>query len=124
MIKEQEKLGTPVNVLRTPEERFRDLTDYPFVAQYVEVEPGLQMHYVDEGDPTRPVIVLLHVEPTWSYLYRHIIPPLVQAGYRVIAPDLVGFGKSDKLLDKNRYTYQQHTAWLTTFLAELQLVPS
>ncbi len=116
-------MAQELDVLRTPDERFGDLPEYPFAPHYVEVGPALRMHYLDEGDPAQPVIVLLHGEPTWSYLYRKMIPPLVQGGYRVIAPDLVGFGKSDKLTDQKRYTYQQHTAWLTTFLTTLQLDP-
>lgn len=121
MNQERDLLGTPENVLRTPEERFEGLPDYPFTAHYVEVEPGLRMHYVEEGNRTDPVILLLHGEPAWSFLYRHIIPPLVKGGFRVIAPDLVGFGKSDKLLDKSRYTYHNHTAWLSTFIEQLSL---
>lgn len=108
-------------VLQTPEERFHNLTDYPFAPHYVFVEQGLSMHYIDEGERKQPVILLLHGEPSWSYLYRNIIPPLVTQGYRVIAPDLVGFGKSDKLIDKSIYTYQNHTSWLKTFIEELHL---
>ena len=86
--------------LRTPDERFADLPGYPFEPHWATVDSGedgtLRMHYVDEGPRDGAVIVLLHGEPTWSYLYRTMIPPLVDAGYRVLAPDLIGFGKSDK----------------------------
>ena len=88
-----------MNVLRTPDERFGNLPDYPFAAHYMEVgsgETALRVHYLDEGPRDAAPILLLHGEPTWSYLYRKMIPPLVAAGHRVIVPDLVGFGKSDK----------------------------
>lgn len=108
-------------ILQTPEERFENLTQYPFKSHYVFVEQGLRMHYVDEGENNQPVILLLHGEPSWSYLYRHMIPPLVSQGYRVIAPDLVGFGKSDKFMDKSMYTYSNHTYWLTRFIEVVKL---
>ncbi len=79
------------------------------------------MHYLDEGNEKHPVILLLHGEPSWSFLYRNMISPLVKQGYRVIAPDLVGFGKSDKILDKSVYTYENHTAWLQSFIERLKL---
>ena len=90
-----------MDVIRTPDERFADLPGYPFEPHWTTVTAGgegdsLRMHYVDEGPRDGAVIVLLHGEPTWSYLYRTMIPPLVDAGYRVLAPDLIGFGKSDK----------------------------
>ena len=108
-------------VLRTPEERFKSLPNYPFASNYIVVEHGLRMHYLDEGDRKNPVVLLLHGEPSWSFLYRNIIPPLVQRGYRVIAPDLIGFGKSDKLVERSIYTYQNHTSWLKTFIERLNL---
>lgn len=110
---------------RTPEERFSDLADYPFEPHYVEIpaRPGaaqtLRLHHVDEhpASPMRePVVVLLHGEPSWSYLYRHMIPSIVAAGYRCVAPDLIGFGRSDKPTDRNAYTYGAHTEWLRTAL--------
>lgn len=79
------------------------------------------MHYLDEGDRKRPIVLLLHGEPSWSFLYRNIIPPLVKHGYRVIAPDLIGFGKSDKLVEKSLYTYKNHTTWLIAFIERLGL---
>jgi len=96
--------------LRTPDERFVDLPDYPFEPNYVEVD-GLRWHYIDEGNPEDPPILLLHGEPSWSYLYRHMIPILVAAGMRAIAPDLIGFGKSDKPAEEADYTYQRHVDW-------------
>jgi len=106
--------------LRTPEERFTDLPDYPFAANYVDID-GLRMHYVDEGPRDGPVVLLLHGEPSWSYLYRHMIPPLAAAGLRVVAPDLVGFGKSDKPSRKGDYSYAGHVAWMQQFIARLDL---
>jgi haloalkane dehalogenase len=104
-------------VLRTPEERLRDLPDFDYEPRYVEVE-GLRMAYVEAGagDP----ILLLHGEPAWSYLYRHMIPPLSQAG-RVMALDLVGFGRSDKPMDANAYSYRSHARWLRQFIEKLDL---
>ena len=105
------------SVLRTPDKRFTDLPGFPYEPSYVEVE-GLRMAYVErgEGDP----ILLLHGEPTWSYLYRHMIPPLARAG-RVIAPDLIGFGRSDKPAAANAYTYKSHARWLRGFIQALDL---
>lgn len=104
--------------LRTPDDRFATLEDYPFAPKYVEVQ-GLRMHYVDEGPRHGPVVLLLHGEPTWSYLYRKMIPPLVAAGFRAIAPDLIGFGRSDKLERVDDYSYGSHVAWLAGFIATL-----
>lgn len=101
---------------RTPDDRFADLPGFPFVPQYVEVEAGdgttLRVHHLDEGPIDGPVVVLLHGEPSWSYLYRHMIPVLVEAGLRCVAPDLVGFGRSDKPVDRGAYTYAAHVAWM------------
>ncbi|MGY2093547.1 haloalkane dehalogenase [Nocardia gipuzkoensis] len=106
-------------VVRTPDVRFENLPDYPFDAHYTEVgsDTRLWMHYLDERPVDRTklsaeAVLLLHGEPSWSFLYRHVIPPLVAAGHRCIAPDLIGFGKSDKLLDRFGYTYQSHVDWL------------
>jgi pimeloyl-ACP methyl ester carboxylesterase len=108
-----------MEVLRTPDERFDDLVDYPFEPHYVEIDAGtrLRVHYVDERPPdpataSGETILLLHGNPSWSYLYRHVIPPLVAAGHRCVAPDLVGFGRSDKPADRFAYTYQNHVDWL------------
>ena len=110
-----------MNILRTPEDQFDDLPDYPFQPKYVEIEQGLRMHYVDEGPTSGKVILLLHGEPSWSYLYRKMIPILVEAGYRAIAPDLIGFGKSDKLAAQTDYSYAGHLSWMRTFLDQLDL---
>lgn len=114
-----------MSVIRTPETRFVNLPDYPFPPHYVDVggdaTPGLRMHYVDAGPRDAKVVLMLHGEPTWSYLYRHMIPPVVAAGYRVIAPDLIGFGKSDKLTDINAYSFQTHMDWLAELLIQLDL---
>ena len=106
--------------LRTPDSRFEDLPDYDFAPYYVEVD-GMRMHYVDEGARDGEVVLLLHGEPSWSYLYRHMIPPLRDAGLRVIAPDLLGFGKSDKPIRKSDYSYAGHVAWMTAFIESLDL---
>lgn len=115
--------------LRTPDSAFLGLVDYPFKGNYVELSnPGdigngrtkLRMHYIDEGNRTsHETILLLHGEPSWSYLYRHFIPLLKQ--YRVIAVDLIGFGKSDKPMKKTDYTYQRHVNWIREFLEILNL---
>ena len=112
-------------VIRTPESRFAGLPDYPFAPNYLDVggtaSPGLRMHYLDEGPRDGRVVLMLHGEPSWSYLYRHMIPPVVAAGCRVIAPDLIGFGKSDKLTRISDYSYQSHMDWLTALVEQLDL---
>ncbi|GAB4395615.1 MAG: haloalkane dehalogenase [Microscillaceae bacterium] len=111
-----------MDFLRTPEERFAHLPDYPFAPHYLELEGGLRMHYVAEGPKeASETLLLLHGEPTWSYLYRKMIPILAQAGHRVIAPDLIGFGKSDKLRSREDYSYQSHVDWLAAFITQLDL---
>ena len=109
-----------MEILRTPDERFADLPGYPFAPHYVEVA-GLRIHYVDEGPPGAAPVLLLHGEPSWSYLYRKMIPPLAAAGHRVIAPDLVGFGRSDKPAAGEDYTYQRHVDWMAGLLEVLDL---
>lgn len=103
------------------EEQFAGIADFPFQPHYVMLNMALQMHYVDEGDAEDPVILLLHGEPSWSYLYRHMIPVLAQAGYRVVAPDLIGFGKSSKFTDPQQYSYAKHLEWIQTFIDKLDL---
>lgn len=114
-----------MDVLRTPDSRFENLEGYPFAPHYVDVTasdtPSLRMHYVDEGPPTGSPIVLLHGEPTWSYLYRTMVPPLSGAGHRVLAPDLIGFGKSDKPANRADYTYLRHVEWVTSWFEKLDL---
>ncbi|MGZ3638294.1 MAG: alpha/beta fold hydrolase, partial [Ktedonobacterales bacterium] len=109
-----------MEIVRTPDERFVNLPGYPFEPHYVEVD-GLRIHYVDEGLPDAHPLLLLHGEPSWSYLYRKMIPILSAAGHRAIAPDLVGFGRSDKPASREDYTYQHHVDWLTGFLSMLDL---
>jgi len=140
-----------VKILRTPEERFRDLPDFPFAPHTVEVAahpvqelqgpglprvdeeapsvhgtgtdapdgPTLRMHFVDEGPREADPVLLLHGEPSWSYLYRHMIPLLVAGGNRVLAPDLVGFGRSDKPAAREDYSYAAHVGWMREFLARV-----
>jgi haloalkane dehalogenase len=108
------------HVLRTPDSRFDHLPGYDFTPHYVEVD-GLRMHYVDEGERSAQPVLLLHGEPSWSYLYRHMIPPLAASGLRVIAPDLVGFGKSDKPAKKSDYSYAGHVNWMRQFVEALGL---
>ena len=105
---------------RTPDERFADLDGYPFAPNYLEVA-GLRMHYVDEGPRSGPLVLLLHGEPSWSYLYRKMIPPLVRAGCRTVVPDLIGFGRSDKPERVEDYSYARHVAWLAGFVTGLDL---
>ncbi|MEX3009253.1 haloalkane dehalogenase [Hoeflea sp. TYP-13] len=117
-------MGT-THVRRTPEDRFENLPDYPFSPNYLEIDGGalgpLRMHYVDEGPRDGPVVLLLHGEPTWSYLYRKMIPPLAQSGFRVLAPDFIGFGKSDKISDRNAYSYLGHVDWMKEWTGKLGL---
>ena len=106
-----------MEALRTPEERFADLPDYPFEPNYAEVRDGeggiLRVHYLDEGPADAAPVLLVHGEPSWSYLYRHMVPILVNAGHRVVVPDLVGFGRSDKPTRQTDYSYARHVAWLS-----------
>jgi haloalkane dehalogenase len=111
-----------VDVLRTPDERFADLTGYPFEPHYATIDDldggELRVHFLDEGDPEAPPVLLMHGEPSWSYLYRHMVPPLVAAGHRVVAPDLVGFGRSDKPTAPDDYSYARHVRWMEQLLVE------
>ncbi len=115
-----------MDALRTPDEHFADLPDYPFEPHYAQIDDGdggsLRVHYLDEGPADAAPVLLMHGEPSWSYLYRHMIPPLVAAGHRVIAPDLVGFGRSDKPSQQSDYTYARHVAWAEALIfGELDL---
>ena len=107
-------------ILRTPDERFKNLKDYPFKENYITIE-NTRIHYLDEGPKNGEIIYLLHGEPAWSYLFRKMIPVLVDAGYRVIAPDMVGFGKSDKYISVEDYTHQMHVDKMTQLIVELDL---
>lgn len=109
-----------MKILRTPLERFDNLPDYPFQPHYVTLDQ-LRMHTVDEGPRLADPILMLHGEPTWSYLYRHMIPVCVNAGHRVVAPDLIGFGKSDKPSAISDYSYQSHMEWLLAFIDAREL---
>ncbi|MBS2022439.1 MAG: haloalkane dehalogenase [Deltaproteobacteria bacterium] len=110
-----------MDALRTPDERFANLPGYPFAPHYAEVGDGLRMHYVDEGPRDGRVVLMLHGEPSWSYLYRKMIPVFAAAGFRAIAPDLIGFGRSDKPVDKAEYTYVRHVAWVRALIETLDL---
>jgi haloalkane dehalogenase len=101
-----------MKLLRTPDERFADLPGYPFAPRYVEIADGLRVHHLDEGPADAAPVLLLHGEPSWSYLYRSMVPPLVAAGHRVVVPDLVGFGRSDKPAEQADHTYQRHVDWM------------
>ena len=109
-----------VEFVRTPDERFAALDDWPYEPHWVDVE-GLRMAYVDEGPRGGSTVLMLHGEPTWGYLYRRMVPPIVAAGYRVIVPDLIGFGRSDKPTDRATYTYAQHVAWMRSFVEQREL---
>jgi haloalkane dehalogenase len=114
-----------MEALRTPEGRFENLLDYPFAPNYSEISDGeggrLRIHYLDEGNGDAEPVLLMHGEPSWSYLYRKMIVVFIDAGYRVIAPDLVGFGRSDKPADRRDYTYNRHLTWMHTWLDGLDL---
>ena len=107
--------------MSTPEERFENLPDFPFEPHYVEVE-GIKIHYLDEGSKDAEVILLMHGEPSWCFLYRHMIPLLVKSGYRIIAPDLVGFGRSDKPTEQSDHTYSKHVDWMTKIIKTLDII--
>lgn len=110
---------------RTPDSRFQNLPGYDYPPNYVlvdDTEGGkLQLHYLDEGDPNGDVVLLMHGQPVWSYLYRYMIPLLVDEGFRVIAPDLIGFGRSDKPTKGEDYTYARHVTWMSDFVTQLDL---
>ena len=115
-----------MQVLRTPDEAFAGIDDFPFAPHYAEIADrqdgtALRVHYVDEGPRDAPVALMMHGEPSWSYLYRHMIGPVAAAGLRVLAPDLIGFGKSDKPAAKTDYSYARHVAWMRSWLEQLDL---
>lgn len=109
-----------MQTLRTPDDRFENLPDFPFDPHYAEIPDHdggtLRVHYLDEGDASAAPVLLLHGEPSWSYLYRHMIPPLVEAGHRVVVPDQVGFGRSDKPTEQRDYSYARHVAWMSSLV--------
>jgi haloalkane dehalogenase len=104
-------------VLRTPDDRFVGLPDFPFEPHYATISDGtLRVHYLDEGPRDAAPVLLMHGEPSWCFLYRHMIPALVAAGHRVVAPDLVGFGRSDKPSEQSDYTFGRHVDWMAELL--------
>ncbi len=109
-----------MEILRTPGDRFADLADYPYDPNYLMCGE-LRIHYVDQGNSDDETVLMLHGEPSWSYLYRKMIPIIANAGHRVIVPDLVGFGKSDKLANQEDYTYQRHVDWMADLVLKLDL---
>jgi haloalkane dehalogenase len=110
-----------MDVLRTADSRFANLPGYPFSPHYLEVGDGLRLHSVDEGPPSAAPVIMLHGEPSWSYLYRKMIPIFAQAGLRAVAPDLIGFGRSDKPARADDYSYLRHVDWITALLRHLDL---
>lgn len=116
----------PLKILRTPDACFDCIDDFPFAPHFAQIKDEasaaeLRFHYIDEGPRDAPVVLMLHGEPTWSYLYRHMIGPVSQAGLRVVAPDLIGFGKSDKPALKSDYSYARHVAWMRALIEQLDL---
>tara|TARA_Y100001934_G_scaffold67253_2_gene83505 strand:- start:92 stop:982 length:891 start_codon:yes stop_codon:yes gene_type:complete len=109
-----------LKILRTPDNRFSNLLDYPFKPNYIQLG-DIRIHYLDEGESSKEVVLLIHGEPTWSYLYRKMVPIVSESGYRVIVPDLVGFGKSDKPINQEDYTYEKHVGWISSFIESLDL---
>jgi haloalkane dehalogenase len=107
-------------ILRTPDDRFENIEGYPFQPNYIDIQ-GLRVHYLDEGPRDMAPIFLLHGEPTWSYLFRKMIPVLTDAGHRVIVPDMVGFGKSDKFVSIDDYSYQHHVDVMSELVRRLDL---
>ena len=114
-----------MQALRTPDERFQSLPGYDFEPHYAEVPDGeggtLRVHYVDEGPRDAAPVLLMHGEPSWCYLYRRMVPIITGAGFRAIAPDLPGFGRSDKPAKRTDYTYQRHVDWMTAFIEGINL---
>ncbi len=115
-----------MKVLRTPDAAFAGITDFPFAPHYLDItDPDegttLRVHYVDEGPRDAPVVLMMHGEPSWCYLYRKIIAPVVAAGFRVVAPDLIGFGRSDKPARKSDYSYARHVGWMRQWAEALDL---
>lgn len=113
-----------MEILRTPDSAFANLVDYPFAPHYIDVrqdDQKLRMHFVDEGPRNADPVLLMHGEPSWSFLYRKIVKGLVEKGHRAVAPDLIGFGKSDKPKDQDDYTYERHVSWMGQWLTALDL---
>ena len=109
-----------MEILRTPDDRFSNLPGYSFEPHYVQAD-DVRIHYVDEGPRSAAPVLMLHGEPSWSYLYRKMIPVFTSYGIRAVAPDLVGFGRSDKPAKREDYTYQRHVDWITQLVRKLDL---
>ncbi len=114
-----------MKTLRTPDECFEGLPDFPYGPHYLQVPDGegglLRIHYVDEGSRDAGPVLMMHGEPSWSFLYRKMIPVFLEGGCRAVAPDLVGFGRSDKPVDRNDYTYNRHVEWMQAWLEQMDL---
>ena len=114
-----------MKILRTPDSRFANLPDFSFAPHYCEVNDSdgtaLRIHYLDEGPTSANPVLLMHGEPSWSFLYRRIVASLAARGYRAVAPDLVGFGRSDKPADQSDYTYERHVEWMSDWLSATRL---
>ncbi|PZQ24408.1 MAG: haloalkane dehalogenase [Sphingopyxis macrogoltabida] len=110
-----------MRIYHTPDERFSGLPDWPYPPVYTEIAGGLRVHYVDEGAADAQPVLMLHGEPTWGYLYRKMIGPLVAAGFRAVVPDLIGFGRSDKPLAASDYSYAAQVAWMRAWIEALDL---
>jgi haloalkane dehalogenase len=110
-----------MQILRTPEACFENLPDYDFSPHYVDIRDDLRLHYVDEGPKGARPVIMMHGEPSWSFLYRHMIKRVAKAGYRVLAPDLIGFGRSDKPSQIKEYSYSRHVAWMQDWLDHVDI---
>lgn len=110
-----------MRIYRTPDSRFAGLPDWPFAPHYRDIDCGLRVHYVDEGPRDGQPVLMMHGEPTWAYLYRKMIGPVAAAGHRVLAPDLIGFGRSDKPLARGDYSYAAQVAWMRQWVEALDL---
>jgi len=108
-----------MKILRTPDDRFTDLPGWTHEPKYAELDGGLRVAYVDVGPAAAKPVVLLHGEPSWSFLYRHVVDVLLEAGHRCVVPDLVGFGRSDKPADRGDYTYARHVEWMRQLLFDV-----
>ena len=114
-----------MKVLRTPESCFENLDDFPFVPNYINIRDSngtnMRMHYIDEGDPDGEIILCVHGQPVWSYSFRKMVRPLAEAGFRVVVPDLIGFGRSDKPSERSDYSFASHVNWFDEFVIKLNL---
>ena len=114
-----------MTVLRTPDERFTNIPDFPYQPKYLNIDDHelgpLRMAYIDEGPRDGAIILCMHGEPSWSFLYRKMIPHFLSEAFRVIAPDLIGFGRSDKPADRSAYSVESHVSWVSGWLTSLEL---